>query len=216
MDFVLAYIDPGSGSLVVQALIAADKAGIELKFQQAAAIDPEAMAEALVIAAGHGQVHGALREQGLLAARRVRGAPAAEAAQLPSHHRPWWRSAAAIAAGIALFAGGMSVGQIMGSRQTAEAFQTVFEEGDVRLASQVQRTGSEYVAALEALSSADGAAADSGQAVEVALTALWAAANEIVRLAPDDPLAARILQGFQARAQVMNRYEASNQLLVEF
>ena len=52
--------------------------------------------------------------------------------------------------------------------------------------------------------------------VEVALTALWAAANEIVRLAPDDPLAARILQGFQARAQVMNRYEASNQLLVEF
>jgi hypothetical protein len=48
------------------------------------------------------------------------------------------------------------------------------------------------------------------------LSALWAAANEIVRLAPDDPLAARILQGFQARAQVMNQYEASNQLLVEF
>lgn len=158
----------------------------------------------------------ALREQGLLAARRVRSAPAAEAAQMPSHGRPWWRSAVALAAGIALFAGGMSIGQIMGSRQTAEAFQTVFEEGDVRLASQVQRTGSEYVAALEALSSADGAVADSGQAVEVALTALWAAANEIVRLAPDDPLAARILQGFQARAQVMNRYEASNQLLVEF
>ena len=104
----------------------------------------------------------------------------------------------------------------MGSRQTAEAFQTVFEDGDVRLASQVQRTGSEYVAALEALTAADGATADSGQAVEVALTALWAAANEIVRLAPDDPLAARILQGFQARAQVMNQYEASNQLLVEF
>jgi hypothetical protein len=158
----------------------------------------------------------ALREQGLLAARRVRGAPAAQAAQQLPHGRPWWRSAAAIAAGIALFAGGMSLGQIMGSRQTAEAFQTVFEEGDVRLASQVQRTGSEYVAALEALSSANGAVADSGQAVEVALTALWAAANEIVRLAPDDPLAARILQGFQARAQVMNRYEASNQLLVEF
>jgi len=158
----------------------------------------------------------ALRENGLLATARVSGTTAVSAAQLPPHSRPWWRSAAAIAAGIALFAGGMSIGQVMGSRQTAEAFQTVFEDGDVRLASQVQRTGSEYVAALEALTAADGATADSGQAVEVALTALWAAANEIVRLAPDDPLAARILQGFQARAQVMNRYEASNQLLVEF
>jgi hypothetical protein len=158
----------------------------------------------------------ALREQGLLAAPRVGGTTAAPDGPSPPQHRPWWRSAAAIAAGIALFAGGMSIGQVMGSRQTAEAFQTVFEEGDVRLASQVQRTGSEYVAALAALTAADGAAADSGQAVEVALTALWAAANEIVRLAPDDPLAARILQGFQARAQVMNQYEASNQLLVEF
>ncbi len=158
----------------------------------------------------------ALREQGLLSSVRVSGAAAAHAARLPPHSRPWWSWAAAIAAGIALFAGGMSIGQVMGSRQTVEAFQTVFEEGDVRLASQVQRTGSEYVAALEALTAADGAAADSGQALEVALSALWAAANEIVRLAPDDPLAARILQGFQARAQVLDRYEASNQLLVEF
>ena len=158
----------------------------------------------------------ALREKGMLAPVRAIGMVSDPAAQSPPHGRPWWRSAAAIAAGIALFAGGMSIGQVMGVRQTAEAFQTVFEEGDVRLASQVQRTGSEYVAALEALSTANGATADSGQAVEVALTALWAAANEIVRLAPDDPLAARILQGFQARAQVMYRYEASNQLLVEF
>ncbi|MBK5097556.1 MAG: hypothetical protein JJE01_07220 [Gemmatimonadetes bacterium] len=158
----------------------------------------------------------ALREKGLLATVRAGGVESPPPAQSPPHGRPWWRSAAAIAAGIALFAGGMSIGQVMGSRQTAEAFQTVFVEGDVRLASQVQRTGSEYVAALEALTAADGTVADSGQAVEVALTALWAAANEIVRLAPDDPLAARILQGFQARAQLMNRYEASNQLLVEF
>jgi len=158
----------------------------------------------------------ALREQGLLATARVSGTTDVSAAHVAPQSRPWWRSAAAIAAGIALFAGGMSIGQVLGSRQTAEAFQTVFEDGDVQLASQVQRTGSEYVASLVALTAANGATADSGQAVEVALTALWAAANEIVRLAPDDPLAARILQGFQARAQVMNRYEASNQLLVEF
>jgi hypothetical protein len=158
----------------------------------------------------------ALREKGLLAASRASGLVVAPPARSPAHGRPWWRSAAAIAAGVVLFAGGMSIGQMLGSRQTAEAFQTVFEEGDVRLASQVQRAGSEYVAALEALADVDGSAADSGQALEVALTALWAAANEIVRLAPDDPLAARILQGFQARAEDMGQYAAVNQLLVEF
>jgi hypothetical protein len=158
----------------------------------------------------------ALRENGLLATSRASGITVAPPAHSVAHGRPWWRSAAAIAAGIALFAGGMSIGQMLGSRQTAEAFQTVFEEGDVRLASQVQRAGSEYVAALEALADVDGAAADSGQALEVALTALWAAANEIVRLAPDDPLAARILQGFEARAGNRGEYRQVNQLLVEF
>ncbi len=157
----------------------------------------------------------AMRERGLLTTAR----PDREAAPVPgsgTRDRPWWSSAAAIAAGIMLFAGGMTIGQVVGARQTAEAFQTVFEENDVRLASQVQRTGSEYVAALEALATTDGAVADSDQAVEVALTALWAAANEIVRLAPDDPLAARILQGFQARSEEMGREQPYNQLLVEF
>jgi hypothetical protein len=158
----------------------------------------------------------ALRENGLLGASRASGTAVAQPAHSPAHGRPWWRSAAAIAAGIALFAGGMSIGQMLGSRQTAEAFQTVFEEGDVRLASQVQRAGSEYVAALEALADFDGVAADSGQALEVALTALWAASNEIVRMAPDDPLAARILQGFEARAEDRGEYRQVNQLLVEF
>jgi hypothetical protein len=50
----------------------------------------------------------------------------------------------------------------------------------------------------------------------VALTALWAAANEIVRLAPDDPVTARILQGFEAKAQESADYGAAGQLLVEF
>jgi hypothetical protein len=130
----------------------------------------------------------------------------------------WWRAAAAVAAGIALFVGGVSVGQGMGARQTADAFQTVFQDGDALLAARVQRAGSDYVASLSALSDADGPAmADSSQAVEVALTALWAAASEIVRLAPDDPLAARILQGFEARARASNEDARSGQqLLVEF
>ena len=35
------------------------------------------------------------------------------------------------------------------------------------------------------------------QAREVARAALWSAASEVVRLAPDDPLAVRILQEFE-------------------
>jgi hypothetical protein len=158
----------------------------------------------------------ALREEGLLAGasgRRQQGESHREKAE----GRPWWRSAAAIAAAVALFAGGMSVGQMLGARQTVDAFQTVFEDGDALLAARVQRAGSDYVASLAALSVAGGgAAADTSQALEVALTALWAAANEIVRLAPDDVLTARILQGFEAKAQESDDYGAASQLLVEF
>jgi len=159
----------------------------------------------------------ALREEGLLAPATGDADRAQPAARIDDRHRPWWRSAAAIAAGIALFAGGLSVGQMLGARQTVDAFQTVFKDGDALLAAQVQRAGSDYVAALAALSGVDGgAAADTSQALEVALTALWAAANEIVRLAPDDPLTARILQGFEAKAQESDDYGAGGQLLVEF
>ena len=159
----------------------------------------------------------ALREEGLLESATGSGGRAQPAARVDERQRPWWRAAAAIAAGIALFAGGLSVGQMLGARQTVDVFQTVFEEGDALLAAQVQRAGSDYVAALAALSGADGgAAADTSQALEVALTALWAAANEIVRLAPDDPLTARILQGFEAKAQESDDYGAVGQLLVEF
>lgn len=157
-----------------------------------------------------------LREEGLLGSSgRVDADPNGRRAHVgPS----WWQAAAAVAAGIALFAGGVSVGQGMGARQAADAFQTVFQDGDALLAARVQRAGSDYVASLSALSDADGpTVADSGQAVEVALTALWAAATEIVRLAPDDPLAARILQGFEARARASaEETRSGQQLLIEF
>lgn len=158
----------------------------------------------------------ALRREGLLAASGTGGA-SRDAYDSSPAGRPWWQLVAGIAAAIALFAGGVSVGQVVGARQTADAFQTVFEDGDALLAAQVQRAGSDYVAALAALAEAEGsAAADTSQALEVALTALWAAANEIVRLAPDDPLTARILQGFEARARDTYEPGAGGQLLVEF
>jgi hypothetical protein len=158
----------------------------------------------------------ALRNEGLLIAATERP-DGTDVLHRETRTRPWWRSVAAVAAGIALFAGGMSVGQALGARQTADAFHTVFEDRDARLASQVQRAGSDYVDALSTLADTGGAtAADSSQALEVALTALWAAANQIVRLAPDDPLTARILQGFEARTRDADGYGARNQLLVEF
>jgi hypothetical protein len=127
----------------------------------------------------------ALKERGL-----VRTGPAWGTSIRP------WMAAAAIAASLALFAAGMLVGQWMGARQAVDAMAAVYPEGPQRAAARVQASGSEYAAALGQLVEASGSADSEqiAQAREVALAAFWAAAAEIVRLAPDDPLAARILQ----------------------
>jgi hypothetical protein len=109
-----------------------------------------------------------------------------------------------VAASVALFATGVVVGQWMGTRTT---ISTVAElAGNTNTAAeQVQQTGSAYVQALEALvatANQNQVPQQSAQAREVALTALHAAANEVVRLAPNDPVASKILQGIeQARRQ---------------
>ena len=56
-----------------------------------------------------------LRAEGLLTSGAGGNAGAAPARDAP-RNRPWWRSAAAIAAGVALFAGGLSIGQMLGAR----------------------------------------------------------------------------------------------------
>jgi hypothetical protein len=108
-----------------------------------------------------------------------------------------WMAAAAVAASVALFVSGMLIGQMMGTKQTVDTLAAIYPDATQRAAAMVQATGSEHAAALERL--VDAASSDPGQremAREVALAAFWAAAEEIVRLAPDDPLAARILQEF--------------------
>ena len=147
----------------------------------------------------------ALRERGLLASTESR------LASRPDSHTTWrvglggaWKLAAAIAAAILLFGSGISVGQMIGARQTTVAVEAALGSPELRDAMRVQRAGTDYVAALAALAerSASDDSAAAAQGVEVALTALWAAANEIVRLAPEDPLAARILVEFErARLQ---------------
>lgn len=134
-----------------------------------------------------------LRERGILrqGARRRRLLPAA------------W-IAAGIAAALALFTSGVAVGQWVGTREAADALAQMREtDGPAESALHVQRAGSAYVAALTQLvEAADSASAsEASQAREVALAALWAAANEVVRLAPDDPVTGQILRGFERARQ---------------
>ena len=110
-----------------------------------------------------------------------------------------WIVGASAAAGLALFLGGVALGQSLGARQTAEALAAVYPDRTERAAAWAQSTGTAHAQALDALvhAVANAAEPDPEQAREVARATLWAAAAEVVRLAPDDPLAVRILQEFE-------------------
>lgn len=130
----------------------------------------------------------ALEARGLIRARRTAW----------SSRRPWMIVSAA-AAGLALFMGGYAVGQSQGARQTAEALAGLYPDRADRAAARVQSTGTAHAQALDALVQAmvTANAQEREQAGEVAKATLWAAAAEVVRLAPDDQLAVRILQEFE-------------------
>ncbi|MGD2070644.1 MAG: hypothetical protein PVI57_18370 [Gemmatimonadota bacterium] len=143
----------------------------------------------------------ALRERGLL--------EAPEESHGASDHRPsggarhgtgprrahpaWW--AAGIAAALALFLGGMSVGQWRAASSTRELAQALRAVDAAERASLVQRTGSLWVEALAGLAElqerGEDEAVETGS--EVARAALRAAALELARLHPDDIRYARIL-----------------------
>ena len=110
--------------------------------------------------------------------------------------RPVPRLAVAAAAGLLLYLGGLATGQWLAARQTADALTALQHDNALQAATLVQRTGSAYAEAIAALSTIP-ATADSQyliQGREVALSALIAAANQIVKLDPDDHAAVRILQ----------------------
>jgi hypothetical protein len=118
---------------------------------------------------------------------------------------PAWAGAAAAAA-LAIFAGGFAIGQWAESRNTTELLVAMHERDAARAAAEVQRAGSAYVNALSTLA-AVAASADPAnthavqQGREVAVNALTAAADQMVRLAPNDPLSARILQAMDEEAR---------------
>lgn len=100
-----------------------------------------------------------------------------------------WRTPLRIAAAIALFAGGVAVGQRW--EREAPPPLPAAAETPYGTAAEVQRAGSEYVTALARLR--EGGPVERDQGVDAALSALQGAAYELVRLRPDDPQAGRIL-----------------------
>jgi hypothetical protein len=133
------------------------------------------------------RVVAALRREGLLRAPEPLRLPLA----------PAWRAGAAAAA-VAVFVGGFALGGWLESRHATDVIARMHEQQTAATAAaEVQRTGSEYVRAVATLAAlADTSRGESvQQGREVAINALRAAASELVRLAPEDPLAVKILQG---------------------
>jgi hypothetical protein len=115
---------------------------------------------------------------------------------------PAWLTAAA-AALVAVFTFGFALGQWLESRESKRTLVELRRQDAAQAAAMVQQTGSAYLAALSALTEASRASnpRDVAQGREVASTILQAAANEMVRLAPEDPLTQQILRGLERTAR---------------
>jgi hypothetical protein len=140
------------------------------------------------------------RTVALLRARGVLAVPLRPLATPTRRWHPAWL-VGALAASLALFASGIAVGQFLGARSATIAAAVGMGSSLAERTQQVQRTGSEYVAALSALlqETDTSDAVSSQRATEAALGALGAAAQEVSRLAPTDPLAAAVLRGLTER-----------------
>ncbi|HEU0298309.1 MAG TPA: hypothetical protein VFR37_02620 [Longimicrobium sp.] len=151
----------------------------------------------------------ALKDRGMIETAR----PGGRIRRIP---RSWLGGAAA--AGIALFAGGVAMGQWMGARATADVVQAVQAQNERQAALLVQQTGSAYVDALEQMAalSDSGRAATTAEGREVATKMLRAAAGELVRIAPDDPIAGAVLAGFQRADSARTAGSGQTQRVVWF
>lgn len=140
------------------------------------------------------------RTVALLQARGILAVPLRPVGAAPRHWHPGWL-VGALAASLALFASGMAVGQYLGARTATIAAAVGLGSSMAERTQHVERTGSEYVAALASLlQGADTSDAAARQrATQTALSALGAAAEEVARLAPTDPLAAAVLRGLTER-----------------
>jgi hypothetical protein len=121
---------------------------------------------------------------------------------------PGWLTGA-VAAGLALFLGGLATGQYLATRNMGQVVAAVQAHDQKQAAQLVQQTGSAYVQALATLSQVSNttAGAQGRQGREVASSMLRAAADELVRMNPNDPVATGILAAFD-RAGVQQRAAA--------
>ncbi|HEV8577829.1 MAG TPA: hypothetical protein VGX68_02005 [Thermoanaerobaculia bacterium] len=100
--------------------------------------------------------------------------------------------AQAAAAALLLFAGGVAVGHRWGAAERAASGVRLARD-PLAAAAEVQRTGTEYVAALRSLAECTPGPGTREQGREAALAAFYGAAHELVRLAPGDAGANEIL-----------------------
>ncbi len=142
-----------------------------------------------------------LKERGLLSERgrwilRERSRPGITLS-------PAWAAVAA-AAMIAIAVGAYALGQWTGSHQTTKAMLAVQEQNGLRLAAEVQRTGTAYVTALNTLvENLEGQDPElQAQGRQVAISALYAAADLVVNIAPDEPVAQNIVWALDQSEEV--------------
>ncbi|MCP4545135.1 MAG: hypothetical protein GY835_01565 [bacterium] len=129
-----------------------------------------------------------LSERGLLTGSRSRfGVPGAI-----------W-SVAAVAA-LAMMIASFAVGHWLGSRDTANLMLAMQDRSSEQAVASVEQTGAAYRQALIELTALRQSTAPQEQlrGREVALSTIYAAADEMLRIAPDDPLAVRIMQAFNS------------------
>jgi len=187
---------------------------IELTPEEKAAFD-ELRREASPSAFLEERIVRALREDGILRSASGSLTPALHGESHRRLVRPWVVAAASMAASVMLFGSGVAVGQWMGTRSTERILLAARQQDNTLVAQRVQEAGSAYVQALAALaalrdSPAAGArgrktvpsarvVSEIQQGGEAAVGALYAAALELARLAPDDPDVARILEMLEDR-----------------
>jgi hypothetical protein len=169
-----------------------------------------------------------LREEGILGHAKGQGVEGRVARTGASRYRSWM--AASVAASLILFGSGVVLGEWMGSQSTTQAFMQVREQDATQLALRIQEAGSAYVSALAALSElrAGGQVlgqpgaerstfgVDLQQGREVALGALYGAANELARLSPDDADVLRVVQILEERRAREEGWGAGDRNVVWF
>ncbi len=154
----------------------------------------------------------ALREDGFLESPATLAPGRGRKTRDRSWYRPWM-AVASVAASVALFASGVVLGQWMGAQSTTQAFIQVREQDATQLALRIQEAGSAYVSALAALGEL-GVGGDEGR--EVALGALYGAANELARMSPEDAEVLRILQILEERRDREEGWDADDRNTVWF